>query len=159
MVFIANQLTDFCMSVTVTKYRLMHWIFSRTVAKWVMKRTEQCLLICLWCLSFSFVILYAIWYHLYNLKNVNNIHGGVILLAKLQASASSWFLHRYQNALTVSFLISHHISLLILVVTLNMYLTAECYSVFFNPFFGQCSHLFRRHIKDTLAWYSLADFK
>ena len=27
----------------------------------------------------------AIWYHLYNLKNVKNIHGGVLLLVKLQA--------------------------------------------------------------------------
>ena len=27
----------------------------------------------------------AIWYHLYNLKNVKNTHGGVLLLVKLQA--------------------------------------------------------------------------
>ena len=27
----------------------------------------------------------AIWYHLYNLKNVKNIHGGVLILVKLQA--------------------------------------------------------------------------
>ena len=26
----------------------------------------------------------AIWYHLYNLKNVKNTHGGVLILAKLQ---------------------------------------------------------------------------
>ena len=26
----------------------------------------------------------AIWYHLYNLKNVKNTHGGVLLLVKLQ---------------------------------------------------------------------------
>ena len=26
----------------------------------------------------------CIWYHLYNLKNVKNIHGGVLLLVKLQ---------------------------------------------------------------------------
>ena len=31
---------------------------------------------------------YAIWYHLYNLKNVKNTHGGVLLLVKLQAEAS-----------------------------------------------------------------------
>ena len=30
---------------------------------------------------------YAIWYHLYNLKNVKNIHGGVLILVKLQAQA------------------------------------------------------------------------
>ena len=27
----------------------------------------------------------AIWYHLYNLKNVKNIHGEVLLLVKMQA--------------------------------------------------------------------------
>ena len=27
----------------------------------------------------------AIWYHLYNLKNVKNTHGGVLILVKLQA--------------------------------------------------------------------------
>ena len=27
----------------------------------------------------------AIWYHFYNLKNVKNAHGGVLLLVKLQA--------------------------------------------------------------------------
>ena len=27
----------------------------------------------------------AIWYHLYNLKNVKNTHGGVLILIKLQA--------------------------------------------------------------------------
>ena len=34
-----------------------------------------------------FVMLCAIWHHLYNLKNVKNTHGGVILLVKLQAEA------------------------------------------------------------------------
>ena len=32
----------------------------------------------------------SIWYHLYNLKNVKNIHGGVLLLVKLQASACNF---------------------------------------------------------------------
>ena len=32
-------------------------------------------------------MLYAIWYHLYNLKNVKNTHGGVLLFVKLQALA------------------------------------------------------------------------
>ena len=27
----------------------------------------------------------TIWYHLYNLKNVKNTHGGVLILVKLQA--------------------------------------------------------------------------
>ena len=31
------------------------------------------------------VMRYAIWYHLYNLKNVKNTHGGVLILVKLQA--------------------------------------------------------------------------
>ena len=30
----------------------------------------------------------AIWYHLYNLKNVNNTHGGMLLLVKLQAEVN-----------------------------------------------------------------------
>ena len=30
----------------------------------------------------------AIWYYLYNLKNVKNTHGGVLTLVKLQAEAS-----------------------------------------------------------------------
>ena len=32
----------------------------------------------------------AIWYHLYNLKNVKNTHGGVLLLVKLQALSHSF---------------------------------------------------------------------
>ena len=35
---------------------------------------------------------YAIWYHLHNLKNVKNAHGGVLLLVKLQAFNCSSFL-------------------------------------------------------------------
>ena len=34
-----------------------------------------------------YVMRCAIWYHLYNLKNVKNTHGGVLLLVKLQVSA------------------------------------------------------------------------
>ena len=33
----------------------------------------------------------AIWYHLQNLKNVKNTHGGMLLLVKLQAEASPFF--------------------------------------------------------------------
>ena len=33
-----------------------------------------------------YVVCCAIWYHLYNLKNVKNTHGGVLLLVKLQKS-------------------------------------------------------------------------
>ena len=32
----------------------------------------------------------AIWYYLYNLKNVENTHGGVLVLVKLQAEASNF---------------------------------------------------------------------
>ena len=35
-----------------------------------------------------FVTLCVIWYHLYNLKSVETTYGGVLLLVKLQASAS-----------------------------------------------------------------------
>ena len=31
-----------------------------------------------------------IWYHLYNLKNVKNTHGGVLILVKLQAEACNF---------------------------------------------------------------------
>ena len=32
------------------------------------------------------MVLCAIWYHSYNLKNVKNTHGGVLLLVKLQVA-------------------------------------------------------------------------
>ena len=35
-----------------------------------------------------YVILFAIWYHLHNLKNAKNTHGEVILFVKLQDEAS-----------------------------------------------------------------------
>ena len=31
----------------------------------------------------AFVMRFAIWYHLYNLKNVKNTHGGVLILSKV----------------------------------------------------------------------------
>ena len=34
------------------------------------------------------MMLYVIWYHLYNLKNMKNAHGGVLLLVKLQADGT-----------------------------------------------------------------------
>ena len=43
------------------------------------------------CQRSAFTALYemqfAIWYHLYNLKNVKNSHGGVILLVELQGKS------------------------------------------------------------------------
>ena len=35
------------------------------------------------------VMRYAIWYHLYNFKNVKNTHWGVLLLVKLQAKSNT----------------------------------------------------------------------
>ena len=35
----------------------------------------------------SYVVRCAIWYYSYNLKNVKNTYGGVLLLVKLQAAA------------------------------------------------------------------------
>ena len=37
----------------------------------------------------KFVMRCAIWYHLYNLKNVKNTHGGVLILVKLHISKSA----------------------------------------------------------------------
>ena len=41
----------------------------------------------------TYVMRCAILYHLYNLKNVKNTHGGVLMLVKLQALAckSRWY--------------------------------------------------------------------
>ena len=36
-----------------------------------------------------YVMLCVIWYHFYNLKNVENTHGGVLLLLKLQVFTKS----------------------------------------------------------------------
>ena len=38
-------------------------------------------------LRFEYVVRFAIWYHLYNFKNVKNTNGGVLILVKLQAEA------------------------------------------------------------------------
>ena len=39
-----------------------------------------------------FVMRCAIWYQLYNLKNVKNTHRGVLLLVKLQAQGLQFYL-------------------------------------------------------------------
>ena len=41
-------------------------------------------------MSDEYVMRCAIWYHLYNFKNVKNAHGGMLLLIKLQALASNF---------------------------------------------------------------------
>ena len=38
--------------------------------------------------AFVFAVRCAIWYHLYNLKNVKNTHGGVLLLVSKVAGFS-----------------------------------------------------------------------
>ena len=49
-----------------------------------------------WCMQllvkshFLFVMSCAIWYHLYNYKNVKNTHGGMLILVKLQVAASNF---------------------------------------------------------------------
>ena len=43
------------------------------------------------CLCYIFAMHCAIWYYLYNSKNVKNTHGGVLILVKLQASAWVFF--------------------------------------------------------------------
>ena len=54
----------------------------------------------------------AIWYHLYNLKNVKNTHGGVLILVKLQASAFflSCFNFFQQESMSVN-ISSHHFAM------------------------------------------------
>ena len=42
-------------------------------------------------------MLCAIWYHLHNLKNVKNTHGGVLLLEKLQAQNITCFAQLLRN--------------------------------------------------------------
>ena len=37
--------------------------------------------------KWQYVIRCAIWYHLYNLKNAKNNHGGMLLSVKLQAKS------------------------------------------------------------------------
>ena len=41
-----------------------------------------------------------IWYHLYNLKNVKNTHGGVLILVKLQLEATfkAQFMKKLSNS-------------------------------------------------------------
>ena len=53
----------------------------------------------------QYVMHCAIWYHLFNLKNVKNTHGGVLLLFKLQASATGsiletrgWYIKKFSIA-------------------------------------------------------------
>ena len=44
---------------------------------------------------------YAIWYHLHNLKNMENIHAGALLLVKLQVSRNAsqmfWLFENEKN--------------------------------------------------------------
>ena len=56
----------------------------------------------------------AIWYHLHNLKNMKNTHGGVLYLVKLQASATKsntppWVFFVFQTVKMVPNRATHHI--------------------------------------------------
>ena len=44
-----------------------------------------------------FVMRCAIWYHLYNLKNMKNTHGEVLILVKLQAEACNFTKINFQQ--------------------------------------------------------------
>ena len=65
----------------------------------------------------TFETLCAIWNHLYNLKNMKNIHGGALLLVKLQATKSNtppWVFFKffkrskwYQIAPSTTFIIAN----------------------------------------------------
>ena len=50
-------------------------------------RFQPCVLLLV---SEQYVMRCAIWYYLYNLKNVKNSHGGVLILVKLQVKTPSW---------------------------------------------------------------------
>ena len=54
------------------------------------------------------VMHWAIWYHLYNLKNVKNSHRGVLLLVKLQALASKFFFYLFEIVQIVTTCATHH---------------------------------------------------
>ena len=48
-----------------------------------------CLIVFIYLSILYYVMRSAIWYHSYNLKNVKNTHGGVLLLVKLQDAGLS----------------------------------------------------------------------
>ena len=59
--------------------------------------------------AFEKVIRYAIWYHLYNFKDVKHTHGGVFRLVKLQAQASSMSIfHVFKIVQMVPNRVTHH---------------------------------------------------
>ena len=82
----------------------------------------------------------AIWYHSYNLKNVKNIHGGVLLLVKLQA-ISPWMLFTFFN-LYKWYQIAQHITIKTLEKILQLNLKIDLLLIFsllyllkmFSPF-------------------------
>ena len=63
------------------------------------------------------MMLCAIWYHYYNLKNVRNIHGGLLFLVKLQPLASNftksdnppWVFSRFLNGKMIPDRATHQI--------------------------------------------------
>ena len=91
-------------------------------------------------LSTLIVMRCAIWYHSYNLKNVKNIHGGVLLLVKLQA-ISPWMLFTFFN-LYKWYQIAQHITIKTLEKILQLNLKIDLLLIFsllyilkmFSPF-------------------------
>ena len=52
----------------------------------------------------GYVMFSTIWYHLYNLKNMKNTNGGVLLLAKLQAKPANLVKMRFLHGCFSRFL-------------------------------------------------------
>ena len=53
----------------------------------------------------GYVVRFAIWYHLYNLKNVKNTHGGVLLLVKLLKVKSLRLLTRWESPAILTYFV------------------------------------------------------
>ena len=66
------------------------WDFPKTFLSLLTKRNESLLWPNFVKWRWSFVVLRAIWYHSYNLKNVENTHGGVLILVNLQTEACNF---------------------------------------------------------------------
>ena len=74
--------------------------------------------------TFAYIMLCAVWYHLYNLKNVKNTHGGVLLSVKFDRFTKSntpprvffTFFKLYKW-----YQIAKHITYNLPVVTINMF--------------------------------------
>ena len=82
--------------------------------------------------AFSYVMFCPIWYHFYNLRNVKNAHGGVLVSVKLQAfSLKVTLLHGYFSRFlnctngTNSRNASHRCTVLMILLETNKNLTSR----------------------------------